>query len=123
MNRVRLSASYGAFSLDVEASWSARSVALFGASGSGKSTVLEAIAGLRPEESISTTSRSPPADSVATTSPLPSGDQLGFATRPGTAVVRQNVGLPSERRSRSTGAPVARSQNAILPLTAQTAGW
>jgi molybdate transport system ATP-binding protein len=44
-----LAASYGDFRLDARAAWDAPATALFGASGSGKSTVLEALAGLRPE--------------------------------------------------------------------------
>jgi molybdate transport system ATP-binding protein len=49
MNRFRLQARYDSFELDAEAAWDARATALFGASGSGKTTILEAIAGLRPE--------------------------------------------------------------------------
>jgi molybdate transport system ATP-binding protein len=51
VNRFELSGRYPGFELEASAAWDARSVALFGASGSGKSTVLEALAGLRPEVS------------------------------------------------------------------------
>ena len=44
-----LRASYPGFELDARLAWDAPRAALFGASGSGKSTVLEALAGLRPE--------------------------------------------------------------------------
>jgi molybdate transport system ATP-binding protein len=43
-----LSGQLGDFQLDARAAWDAQRTALFGASGSGKSTVLEALAGLRP---------------------------------------------------------------------------
>jgi molybdate transport system ATP-binding protein len=49
VNRFALRASYPGFTLDAEAAWDAPSTALFGASGAGKSSVLEALAGLRPE--------------------------------------------------------------------------
>jgi molybdate transport system ATP-binding protein len=47
--RFALLADFGAFRLDAAADLGDGATALFGASGSGKSTVLEAIAGLRPE--------------------------------------------------------------------------
>ncbi len=47
--RFELRASYSGFELDARLEWDAPRAALFGASGSGKSTVLEALAGLRPE--------------------------------------------------------------------------
>jgi molybdate transport system ATP-binding protein len=47
MNRFDLHGRFGSFDLAAAATWDAADVALFGASGSGKSTVLEAIAGLR----------------------------------------------------------------------------
>jgi len=47
----RLRARYPGFALDAEASWEEPCTALFGASGSGKSTVLESLAGLRREVS------------------------------------------------------------------------
>ena len=43
-----LTGELGDFRLDARAAWDAPRTALFGASGSGKSTVLEALAGLRP---------------------------------------------------------------------------
>ena len=49
MNAFDLRARYGGFSLEAAASWDAPAAALFGASGSGKTTILEALAGLRPE--------------------------------------------------------------------------
>lgn len=49
MRSFALAADYAGFALRAEAHWDAPSVALFGASGAGKSTVLEALAGLRPE--------------------------------------------------------------------------
>ena len=49
MNRFHLRARYGAFELDAAAQWEAPAAALFGASGSGKTTIVEALAGLRPE--------------------------------------------------------------------------
>jgi len=51
VNRFRLQKDYGPFTLDAAASWSATRMALFGASGSGKTTILEALAGVRPEVS------------------------------------------------------------------------
>lgn len=47
MNSIDLVARLRGFDLAAHAEWSAPDAALFGASGSGKSTVLEAIAGLR----------------------------------------------------------------------------
>ena len=47
MNEFELRADYPGFTLDAAASWDGEATALFGASGSGKSTILEAIAGLR----------------------------------------------------------------------------
>ncbi len=44
-----LSATYSGFQLRIQVSWDAPVLALFGASGSGKTTVLEALAGLRPD--------------------------------------------------------------------------
>jgi molybdate transport system ATP-binding protein len=44
-----LRAEYPGFRLEAAASWKAPATALFGASGSGKTTILEALAGLRPE--------------------------------------------------------------------------
>ncbi len=44
-----LHAGYGDFTLAARAAWETPIAALFGASGSGKSTILEALAGLRPE--------------------------------------------------------------------------
>ena len=49
MNALHLAASYPGFALDVAFAWDEPCIALFGASGSGKSTVLEAVAGARPE--------------------------------------------------------------------------
>jgi molybdate transport system ATP-binding protein len=49
VNRFALQADYAGFTLDADAEWSTETCALFGASGSGKSTILEAMAGLRPE--------------------------------------------------------------------------
>ena len=49
MNRFRLRARYASFELDAAATWEAPAAALFGASGSGKTTIVEALAGLRPE--------------------------------------------------------------------------
>jgi len=48
MNTFELHAEYPGFTLDATASWDGDATALFGASGSGKSTILEALAGLRP---------------------------------------------------------------------------
>lgn len=47
MNRFALRADYSGFTLDARATFDAPCTALFGASGSGKSTILEAIAGVR----------------------------------------------------------------------------
>lgn len=47
MNAFTLKAGFSGFALDAAAAWTAPDAALFGKSGSGKSTVLEAIAGLR----------------------------------------------------------------------------
>ncbi|MEK7466531.1 MAG: ATP-binding cassette domain-containing protein [Planctomycetota bacterium] len=44
-----LRAEYPGFRLEAAASWASPATALFGASGSGKTTILEALAGLRPE--------------------------------------------------------------------------
>jgi molybdate transport system ATP-binding protein len=44
-----LSAVYPRFTLAARAAWDAPATALFGASGSGKSSIVEALAGLRPE--------------------------------------------------------------------------
>ncbi len=49
MSFLDLSTSYPGFALDVSIRWDTRVLVLFGASGCGKSTVLEALAGLRPE--------------------------------------------------------------------------
>lgn len=49
MNSFALHAALPGFTLDARAEWDAPDAALFGKSGSGKSTVLEAIAGLRRE--------------------------------------------------------------------------
>jgi molybdate transport system ATP-binding protein len=49
MNRFHLRARYASFELDASAAWEAPAAALFGASGSGKTTIVEALAGLRPE--------------------------------------------------------------------------
>jgi len=57
VNAFDLEAAFPGFSLDAAASWTATSAALFGASGSGKSTILEAMAGLRPEVSGTVTLR------------------------------------------------------------------
>ncbi len=48
-NSFALRARYRGFELDATGEWDVPCAALFGASGSGKSTVLEALAGLRPE--------------------------------------------------------------------------
>lgn len=49
MNRFDLRATYPGFTLDARAEFDAPCTALFGASGSGKSTILEAIAGVRDD--------------------------------------------------------------------------
>ena len=49
MTSFDLKAQLGDFFLEAAAAWEAPSAALFGASGSGKSTILEAMAGLRRE--------------------------------------------------------------------------
>lgn len=49
MNRFDLRATYPGFTLDARAAFDAPCTALFGASGSGKSTILEAIAGVRDD--------------------------------------------------------------------------
>ncbi|MFO0981200.1 MAG: ATP-binding cassette domain-containing protein [Planctomycetota bacterium] len=49
MNAFDLAAQYEGFRIQARASWQAPAVALFGASGSGKTTIVEGIAGLRPE--------------------------------------------------------------------------
>ena len=49
MNAIALAAEYPGFALDARAEWDAPCTALFGASGSGKTTILEAICGLRDE--------------------------------------------------------------------------
>lgn len=48
MNSLQLTGNCGAFNIVVSLQWNARVLALFGASGAGKSTVIEAMAGLRP---------------------------------------------------------------------------
>lgn len=48
-HQIDLSASYPGFQLRARASWSASRAALFGPSGSGKSSILEAMLGLRDE--------------------------------------------------------------------------
>lgn len=48
-NRIRLEASYAGFSLDVDIAYAEQVLVLFGASGSGKTTIIEGICGLRPE--------------------------------------------------------------------------
>lgn len=49
MNRFALRTTYDGFALDASATFDAPCTALFGASGSGKSTILEAIAGVRDD--------------------------------------------------------------------------
>ncbi|MCC7172359.1 MAG: ATP-binding cassette domain-containing protein [Planctomycetes bacterium] len=49
MSRFALRATYPGFTLDARAAFDAPCTALFGASGSGKSTILEAIAGVRDD--------------------------------------------------------------------------
>jgi molybdate transport system ATP-binding protein len=49
VNAFELRARYPGFSLEASSAWTVPRAALFGASGSGKTTVLEAIAGARPE--------------------------------------------------------------------------
>ena len=49
MNSFSLRARYSGFTLAAEAAWDEPRTALFGASGAGKSTVLEALSGLRRE--------------------------------------------------------------------------
>jgi len=49
MNRFDLRVQYGLFDLNAAMEWEAPIAALFGASGSGKTTILEALAGVRPE--------------------------------------------------------------------------
>ena len=49
MNELDLEVRYPGFRLEARARWDAPCAALFGASGSGKSTILEALLGLRPE--------------------------------------------------------------------------
>jgi molybdate transport system ATP-binding protein len=49
VNRIDLTADYPDFALRTRAEWDAPCTALFGASGAGKTTILEAICGLRPE--------------------------------------------------------------------------
>lgn len=49
MNAFDLRARFAGFSLEAAAAWDAPATALFGASGSGKTTILETLAGLRPE--------------------------------------------------------------------------
>jgi molybdate transport system ATP-binding protein len=49
VNAFSLRGRYPGFTLDASMSWDSPATALFGASGSGKSTVLEALVGLRPE--------------------------------------------------------------------------
>lgn len=49
MNGFELQAGYPGFALRASAEWDAPCTALFGASGAGKTTVLEAVCGLRPE--------------------------------------------------------------------------
>lgn len=49
MNRIDLVAPYGRPPVRIAVAWDARALGFFGASGAGKSTALEAVAGLRPE--------------------------------------------------------------------------
>jgi molybdate transport system ATP-binding protein len=49
VNRFHLRARFDSFELDAAAQWEAPCAALFGASGSGKTTIVESIAGLRRE--------------------------------------------------------------------------
>jgi molybdate transport system ATP-binding protein len=48
-HRFAVRGSAGEFAIDAVAEWQSGDTALFGASGSGKTTMLEALAGLRPE--------------------------------------------------------------------------
>jgi len=49
VNRIDLTANYPGFTLRAQAEWDAPCTALFGASGAGKTTILEALCGLRRE--------------------------------------------------------------------------
>lgn len=49
MNTLRLKGNAGVFTLDVTLEWRSPVLAIFGASGSGKTSVIEAMAGLRPQ--------------------------------------------------------------------------
>jgi molybdate transport system ATP-binding protein len=49
VNRFELKARYPRFTLSATASWEVSCAALFGASGAGKSSIVEALIGLRPE--------------------------------------------------------------------------
>jgi molybdate transport system ATP-binding protein len=65
VNAFALHAAYEGFTLSAEASWDAPAAALFGASGSGKTTIVETLAGLRPEVAGEITLRDRRVDGLA----------------------------------------------------------
>jgi molybdate transport system ATP-binding protein len=64
MNSFRFAATFPGFRLDAAAEWDAPAAALFGASGSGKTTILEALAGLRRDVAGTATLRDRRLDGV-----------------------------------------------------------